>query len=62
MFTSYNRGEAKDDNQNLERMGVKFVWREVRNKWSGQRAHFDYFTEDLFWYENAFTLGFQGSA
>jgi mitochondrial splicing suppressor protein 51 len=62
VFTSYNSGEARDDARHLENMGVKFIWREERNTWSGQKAHFDYFTEDLFWYENAFTLGFRGSS
>ena len=62
VFTSYNISEAREDAQHLENLGVKLVWREERNKWSGQKAHFDYFTKDLFWYENAFSLGFQGSA
>jgi hypothetical protein len=62
VFTSHNVGEARDDTQHLEDMGVRLIWRGERNKWSGQKAHFDYFTEGLFWYENAFTLGFQGSA
>lgn len=62
VFTSYNGGEARDDARHLHGMGAKIVWAGERNRWSGQKAHFDYFTEDLFWHENAFTLGFRGSA
>jgi len=62
VFTSYNGGEAREDVRHLSIMGANIVWGGERNRWSGQKAHFDYFTEDLFWHENAFTLGFRGSA
>jgi hypothetical protein len=61
VFTSYNIGEASEDTRYLEEMGARVVWRGEQNKWSGQKPHFDYFTDGLFWYENAFALGFQGS-
>ncbi|KAF7974783.1 hypothetical protein HWV62_11265 [Athelia sp. TMB] len=59
VFTSYNVSEAARDAEQVGRMGARVLWSE-KNPWSGEKAHMDYFSEDLFWFENGYWMGFQG--
>lgn len=62
VFTSYNSGEARADADEVVKMGARMLWKEEKNLWSGEKAHMDYFSEDLFWFENGYWMGFQGKA
>jgi mitochondrial splicing suppressor protein 51 len=61
IFTSCSKEEAKLDVEHLESMGAKMIWKEEWNKWTGLRVE-NYFEGDPCRFENAFWLGFQGTA